>query len=267
MVRMPELFFGKRYLITGASSGFGEAYAHALHSRGAHVVLVARRTERLQAISKQLNAIRAGSAEVLPIDLSKELDSTSGMTALEKFLRRETIHGLINNAGFGSYGRFHDGVVDRDSAMVRVNLIAPLRLTNAVLPQMIGRAFGIIVHVASVAAFQPLPYMATYAATKSALLSLAMSQHYELRQHNIRVLAVCPGPVKTEFGEIAQFPGEFGGRLGDTVHDVVRATVRGIERHRCLVVPGISGKLLGFAARWCSPQISVPLIERCIRPQ
>jgi short-subunit dehydrogenase len=264
---MSELFFGKRYLITGASSGFGEAYAHALHSLGANVVLVARREDRLRVIAEELNAMRAHSAEVLPIDLSKESDSIFGMRAIEEFLRRETIHGLINNAGFGSYGRFHDSDVEREAAMVRVNVIAPLRLTNAVLPQMINRHFGIIAHVASIAAFQPLPYMATYAATKSALLSLAISQHYELKQHNIRVLAVCPGPVKTEFGEVAQFPGEFGGRLGDTVDDVVTATVRGIERHRCLVIPGISGKLLGFAARCFSPQISVPLIERYIRPQ
>lgn len=264
---MSELFYGKRYLITGASSGFGEAYAHALHSLGANVVLVARREERLHAISEQLNAVRPHSAEVLPIDLSKESDSMFGVRAVEDFLRQETIHGLINNAGFGSYGRFHDSDIEREAAMVRVNVIAPLRLTNAVLPQMIDRDFGIIVHVASIAAFQPLPYMATYAATKSALLSFAMSQHYELKRHNIRVLAVCPGPVKTEFGAVAQFPGEFGGRLGDTVDDIVQATVRGIERRRCLVVPGVSGKLLGFAARWFPPQISVPLIERCIRPQ
>lgn len=264
---MGEYFDGKRYVITGASSGFGEAYAHALHSLGADVVLVARREDRLHAISKQLNALRPHSAEVLSIDLSNDSDSKPGIAALEELLHRETIHGLINNAGFGSYGRFHDSDVEREAAMVRVNVVAPLRLTSAVLPQMVRRNAGVIVHIASVAAFQPLPYMATYAATKSALLSLAMSQHYELKQHNVRVLAVCPGPVKTEFGEVAQFPGEFGGRFGDKVSDVVKATIRGIERGRCLIIPGISGKLLGFAARWVSPRMSIPIIERAIRPR
>ena len=264
---MSDPFEGKRYVVTGASSGFGEAYAQALHARGASVILVARRKNRLHKLSQKLNAVRSHSAEMFPADLSDESSSSGGLRELEEFLCEERVDGLINNAGFGSYGRFSDAATEVASAMIRVNVIAPLRLTKAVLPQMKQRNFGIIVHVASVAAFQPLPYMATYAATKSAICSLALSQHHELKSENIHVLAVCPGPVKTEFGQVAQFPGEFGGTIGDSIQSVIRDTIRGIERKKVLIFPGFAGKILGLSSRLCPPQISIPLLERLIRPK
>lgn len=247
---MRELYRNKRYVITGASAGIGKGFAEELHKRGARVVLVARRRERLLELADSFNQKREDSAEILPIDLGDFDSSEEGCLALEGFLHHQEVFGLINNAGFGSFGCFEELDIERECEMFRVNVLAPLRLTHAVLPQMLARSSGVIVNLASIAAFQPIPYMATYAATKTANLSYSLAHYCEYKSRGVNVLGVCPGPIATEFAQVADIPGKFDGTPGDSVEAVVLGSLRALERGQPLCLPGLVGKIFGYASRF-----------------
>ncbi|MCI5065117.1 SDR family oxidoreductase [bacterium] len=261
---MDDRFQAKRYVVTGASSGIGEEISRALHRRGARVVLVARREERLRSLAEDLNARRASSAEVLSIDLSDRTREEGGLAQLERYLEGESVDGLVNNAGFGSFGKFEELPRECEEEMMQVNVVAPLRLSHAVLPQMLARGHGNIIHVASIAAFQPLPYMASYAATKAALLSLSLAQHAEYLDKGIRVVAVCPGPVATEFAEVARVPGGFEDLPGESVSSVAEAALSALHRKVPVVVPGLSGKLLAFGSHITPRWLQLRILRRML---
>ncbi len=256
-----DLFKDKHVLITGASSGIGEAFARALHKRNAHVLLVARREDRLVKLCEEFNEARHASARYLSVDLA----DANQVRELTERLNNEHIDLLINNAGFGSFGRYEKLDREREESMMQVNAIAPLLLTHAVLPQMKERGAGGIINVSSIAAFQPLPFMATYAATKSVNLSHSLALREELAGSEIRVLAVCPGPVQTEFGGVARVPGKVTAGPRTTVETVVGDALRAFERGKAVVIPGFRAKLLALPCRVLPAWLTVPIAGRALR--
>jgi uncharacterized protein len=183
-------------LVTGASSGIGEAMVRRLAVAGVPTVVVARRAARLQRLARELVGL-----EVLTADLS----ARRGRAAVESRLTDpdRPIDLLVNNAGFGSSGRFVDVDAARLADEIQVNALALTLLARAALPGMIERGRGWVLNVSSVAAFQPVPDLAVYAATKAYVLSLSEALHEELRGTEVKVTALCPGLTRTEFAEVS----------------------------------------------------------------
>ena len=190
-------------LVTGASSGIGEQFAHQLAARGHALVLVARRAERLERLAAELPT----DAHVIPCDLAADAASLPERVA-ELGVEVEL---LVNNAGFGTAGPFVEQDPGRDAEQVRLNCEAIVTLTHAFLPSMVERGRGGIINVASTAGMQPIPYESVYAATKAFAISFTDALHTELRGSGVRVLAVNPGPVPTEWQQVAGYePGRVG---------------------------------------------------------
>lgn len=190
-------FKGKTALITGASSGIGAAIARRLAGEGVHLVLVARSIDRLQALADQLSRQQGVRATVLCADLA-----LPGCGArLQEQVRAQGlgIDILVNNAGFGTYGAFDTIAAELEQAEIAVNVAALVDLTHAFLPDMLQRGQGVILNVASTAAFQPGPYLAVYGATKAFVLSFSEALWAEVRGRGVHVAALCPGPVDTAF--------------------------------------------------------------------
>lgn len=244
--------------MTGASAGLGAEFARQLSSRGYRLVLAARRKDRLDALAAEL-----GNARPASVDLSAP-GSVAELVA-DIAAAGERIDLLVNNAGFGLYGDFHQADAGRLAEMVEVNCSALTRLCRAVLPAMIERRSGAILNVASTAAFQPGPHMAVYFATKAYVLSLSEALHEEARPFGVRVSALCPGPTRTEFGEVAHFRGNGGfDRLAMTPERVVRAGLQGLERNRAVVIPGLVNTAGAIAAQ-LAPRALVRRIAGAIK--
>jgi hypothetical protein len=241
-----------RALVTGASSGIGVAYARALRARGERVVLVARRADRLEALSHELGG--EPSALAWPADLA----AAGAAEALRRGLegRGIVVDTLVNCAGLGHAASFEAQREETIRAMLDVNVRAVVELTRAFLPGMRARGRGRIVNVASNAAFQPVPYLTVYAATKAFVLSFTEGLADELRGTGIRVQALCPGLTATEFLDGA---GTRGGLLVTRTPmlspgDVVQASLRGLDRGEVRVVAGWSNRLLGFVVQRLAPR-------------
>lgn len=186
-------------LVTGASAGIGEAFARELARRGRRVVVVARRRDRLDALVGELGG--SDRALAIPADLTEP----SGPAALHQEVRSRGLEVdlLINNAGVGHTGPFHDEPVDRVLGMVDLNVRAVTILSRLFVADMVRRGSGTLVNVVSTSAFQPVPFLAVYAATKAYVLSLTEALEVELRGTGVRVQALCPGLTQTEFQQVA----------------------------------------------------------------
>ena len=184
-------------LVTGASSGIGEALARRIARDGRRVALVARRRDRLDALAAELRERHRIDVDVLPADLT----APGAVQALVDELGRQelTVDWLVNNAGFGTYGKFQDLPVARELEEIRLNVDALVELTGRLLPGMVSRGRGFVMNVASVGAFVPSPMMATYTATKAFVLSFTETIDAELAGTGVRALCVCPGFTRTEF--------------------------------------------------------------------
>ncbi len=245
-------------LITGASAGLGAEFARQLAKRGQRLVLAARRSDRLEAIAGEL-----GNARAVTIDLSQRGAAAELLRDIEQ--AGERVDLLVNNAGFGLYGRVADLDAGRQREMIDLNCGALLELARAVLPPMIGRKSGAILNVASTAAFQPGPGMAVYFATKAFVLSLSEALHEEVRPHGVRVTALCPGPTKTEFGEVAGFAGNRTvDRWSMDSPTVVRAGLAGLDRGQAVVIPGALNKT-GAVSAQLAPRALVRKIAGAIK--
>jgi short-subunit dehydrogenase len=222
-------------LVTGATSGIGEAYARELASRGYRLMLTGRREAALRAVAGDLGEERA---EVHLLELSDE----AGIERLLDSCRLRRIEVLVNNAGFGIEGTFLSGSFSPQRAMARVHVEAPMRLIHALGPGMVAEGRGAIVNVASLACFMPLPGSASYSATKAFLRILSESLAMELRGTGVRVQALCPGFTRTHFHAALGIPET---KLRDRLflrwgspREVVRSSIRALEADRVLCVPG-----------------------------
>ncbi len=245
-------------LITGASAGLGVEFARQLSKRGHRLVLAARRKDRLETLAKEL-----GNARAVATDLSKANAEAKLMADLEA--AGEQVEILVNNAGFGLIGRFAELDAKRERQMIDLNVGALMDLCRTVAPGMIERKAGAILNVASTAAFQPGPKMAVYFATKAFVLSFTEALHEELKPHGIKVSCLCPGPTRTEFGEVAGFGGN---GAFDTVAmeagEVVEAGLKGMDRNRAVVVPGWVNKIGAVSTRF-APRSVVRKIAGAIK--
>ena len=245
-------------LVTGASAGLGVEFARQLSKRGHRLVLAARRKERLDELAREL-----GNARAVAVDLSKANAAAKLMADIGE--EGETVDLLVNNAGFGLIGRFAELDARRERQMIDLNVGALTDLCRAVAPAMIERKSGAILNVASTAAFQPGPKMAVYFATKSFVLSLSEALHEELKPHRVKVSCLCPGPTRTEFGEVAGFGGNgLFDRVAMTAEEVVEIGLKGLDANRAVVVAGWLNKL-GAASTRFAPRPVVRKIAGSIK--
>jgi short-subunit dehydrogenase len=239
-------------VVTGASSGIGAAYARALRSRGERVVVVARRADRLQALARELGG--EPHARAVALDLTE----TGAAESLRRRLEAQhvAVDLLVNSAGVGHTAPFAQQPPEAIRAMLDVNVRALVELVHAFLPGMRARRRGRIVNVASTAAFQPVPYLAVYAASKAFVLSFSEALAEELRGSGVRVQALCPGLTATEFLEVAgSHPGMLVTRMPAMTADaVVQASLAGLDRGRVRVVTGWSNRLLGVLSQRLAPR-------------
>ena len=216
-------------LITGASSGLGADMARILSSRGYDLILVARSKEKLEKLKKELTT----NIQIIPMDLS----STFNCMKLYNKVKKEDIDIVINNAGFGVFGKFDETSLDKELDMIDLNIKAVHVLTKVFLKDFKERNTGYILNVASAAAFLPGPLMATYYATKAYVLRLTEAIYEELKQNNINVYigALCPGPVNTNFNNVAGV--KFGVRPLES-YDVAAYAIKRMFEHQLIIIPG-----------------------------
>ena len=256
-------FTGQWALVTGASSGIGEVFARQLAERGANLVLAARSQDKLDALAQELQERFGTSVEVRACDLS---EPGAGAALAARLAERDVrIDVLINAAGFGLFGQLHEADPARTSQQVRLNVDALTELTCALLPQMRARNRGAIVNVASTAAFQPVPYMAVYGATKAYVLSFTEALWAETRGTGVLVTALCPGATDTPFFDTASEHASIGHRMSP--EHVVAAALSALERRRCSVTPGLRNRLLAGAPRLTPRQTVVRISARTMRPK
>ena len=231
---------GKRCLVTGASAGIGLAIAEELAAAGAHLVLTARRKDRLESLAARLSSAHGVTVDVLPADLAEP----SAPDRIRSFTQAHSleIELLVNNAGFGSYGRFAEADLPRQLQMVQVNCVAVVHLTYLYLGEMVARRHGDILIVASVAGFQAVPYVSTYAATKAFDLRFAQGLAEEVRGSGVHVCALCPGSTATEFREVAGQP-ERTFRGAETAQKVARTGLRALAAGKSSVISGFKNTL------------------------
>src|SRR5881409_2530966 len=251
-------------LITGASSGIGGEFARQLANRARSIVLVARRSERLADLRDELlNRNPNLDAHVRIVDLADkaQVDLLIDSLARDKI----DVDLLINNAGLGDSGPFATSDPMRNEQMTLVNVVALASLTRHVLPQMIAKRRGGILNVSSSAGFLPMPGSAVYAATKAYVTSFSEALRAELHGTGVSVCALCPGPVRTEFQQVAKRPDgrpEIGPEfLVVPVERVVRDAIRRLEADKPIVIPGFAMKLVVLLAR-LMPMPIVRLIFR-----
>jgi len=258
-----ERWRGKWALITGASAGIGLALAAQLAAGGTNLILTARRRERLETLAGMLSGHHGVRTEVFPADLTLP-DAPEHLFAFTE-KQRIVVDLLVNNAGFGTYGRFSTSDRTRQLAMVQVNVAAVVALTHLYLPRMTERRRGDILIVASTAGFQGVPHLATYAATKAFDLLFAEALAEEVRGYGIRVCALCPGPTTTEFQEVAGEPRRFS-RHDETAEKVARVGLEALARGRSYAISGVVNYLQAHTQRLVPRQFVTRMAARMLRP-
>ncbi|HEY7700035.1 MAG TPA: SDR family oxidoreductase [Vicinamibacteria bacterium] len=240
-------------LVTGASTGIGRELALIAAERGSDLVLVARSEDKLSELARSLREAHHVRVEVAALDLS---DPEAPAALVREMKRREVeVEALVNNAGFGSLGRFHETSIDRQLEMLRLNVLALTDLTHRFLPAMLAKRRGRILNVASTAGLQPGPFMAVYYASKAYVLSFTEAIAEELRGTGVTATALLPGPTRTEFQSRADMAGSRLVRLGMAdARPVAEAGYRGMESGTVVVIPGIANQALSvvvrFSPRW-----------------
>lgn len=241
-------FRGSWALITGASSGLGAQFARQLAHRGANLVLTARSRERLESFAADLSNVNGIQARVVPADLGT-VEGIRGLLDGVDALNVPIEH-VINNAGFGAVGNLVKTSAETHTNMVRLNVEAVTAITRHFLPHQLAIGRGGVIHVASTAAYQPTPFMATYGATKAFVLSFSLALSEETRGTGVRVLALCPGPVPTGFQRAAGIREVGLMRLvGMDAARVVDCALRAYDAGRPLAIPGALNSLQTAASK------------------
>jgi len=251
-------------LITGASSGIGEVFARKLAARGRNVLLVARSEEKLITLCNELGRSNSIRAQYVALDLSKP-ESAAQLFA-EATKRGLSVDMLINNAGFGSMGEYSKLDLARELNMIDLNIKSLVELTHRFLQPMIERKQGAIINVASTAAFQPVPFMATYAATKAFVLSFSEALWEENREYGISVIALCPGVTDTNFFEAARGH-KPPARASQTPEEVVDTALRGLAQRKSHIISGWSNFLMTQSERLVPRSLITRVAGRMMRSQ
>ena len=237
----------QRALVTGASRGIGEAIARRLAADGVDLVLVARTSADLSRLADELERTHHVTVELLAADL---LDADDLERVAARIGGSPSIDLVVNNAGFGTAGWFHELDADREQAQVDLNVSALLRLSRAAAEVFRDRGGGGICNVSSLSAFAPAPQAATYAATKAFVTSFTEALHEELRPHGVHVTALCPGFTRTAFHEAASMDATgIPDVAWSTADEVARAAIEGVRANRAVVVPGAANRAVAGATR------------------
>ncbi|WP_188680711.1 SDR family NAD(P)-dependent oxidoreductase [Subtercola lobariae] len=256
-------FTGQTALITGASSGLGVEFARVLAARGANLVLVARRSDRLEALAAELRTEFGRAVTPYSLDLTRSGVGAELHQALAE--RNITIQTLINNAGFGTHGSF----VDEDSARIaneiQLDVAAVVDLARTFLPDLLAAGTGALVNVASTAGFQPLPGMAVYGASKAFVLSFTEAIAHETRASGLKVIALCPGATETEFFDVVGTKDAAVGAL-QTPEQVIATAMRALDARRtpAVVISGRVNMISSTLVRLVPRRVAVALAARAV---
>lgn len=251
-------------IVTGASSGIGAEIARELAARGHGVTLVARRADRLEELAKELRG-RGVRAEVLAADLN-DREVRAALPRRVEELGLEP-HILVNNAGLSTLGAIAKSDPEAEMRMIEVDVVAVADLCSRFLPGMVERGAGAVLNVASTAAFQPLPGQAGYAACKAFVLSYTRSLHGELAGTGVTATALCPGPVKTGFGEAAGITEEDAEKalpkfMWEDADSVARCGLDGLAKGHPVAIPGLANRLGANLAHLVPKRLLVPILSR-----
>ncbi len=231
-----------RALVTGASAGIGEAFARALAAGGYDLLLAARRRDRLEALAKELGERHRVAASALAADLA----DASDLARLAAEVAAEPPDLLVNNAGFGTVGRFAELELERELEEIRLNVLALVTLSRAALPGMLARERGAIVNVSSLAGESSGPFSATYSASKAFVTRFSEALHEEVRSSGVTVQALLPGFTRTEFQDVAGVDsGVVPPFAWMSAAQVVRASLAALERGDAICIPGAGNRVLG----------------------
>ena len=249
-------------VITGASEGLGRDLAECYAKAGFQLVLVARREALLHALSAELAAAHGTSCTVFAADLSRPAECDRLLAALQP--RRTELFALVNNAGLGTHGWFHELPIERQRALIDLNVTALTHLSRGVLPWLRDNGTGHIMNLASVASFQPGPLMATYYASKAYVLSLSEALHNECRGTGVTVSAVCPGPTRTGFARAAGLSprAPAGGAPAMSSPEVARLAFGQTMAGRPVIVTGLRNKVAVFIGRYFPRSFTAQLVRR-----
>lgn len=252
-------------LVTGASSGIGASLARRIAREGRNLALVARRTDRLEALARELEQAHKIRAHVIAGDLVQPYAARELVREVEG--RGLTVDWLVNNAGFGTVGRFAGLPVDREIDEIRLNVEVLVELTGRCLPAMVARKRGTVMNIASLGAFGPGPYMATYVATKAFVLSFSESIAVELRGTGVDVLCVCPGFTRTEFQDKAEVDvSPVPAMAWMSADDVADQAVRAVG-HRTVLVNGALNSATATMTRFLPRGIVARMVAGMLKPK
>ena len=260
---LPPPTIDSTVLVTGGSAGIGAALARELADRSYNLVLVARRADPMRELGEELAHTHGVHVDAEAADLA-DADARTALLARLQGGEREIV-GVCNSAGFGSFGRFADLPLEREQAVVRLNAEALHHVCGAFLPRMVEHGVGAVLNIASTAAFQPVPGLATYAATKAFVQSFSEAVHAELEGTGVSVTCLSPGPTRTRFGRVAglEASGHVApGFLFSEPADVAREAVDGMVAGRRTVVPGVQNKLSAAGGRLVPRTLLLPLARR-----
>ena len=236
-------------LITGASAGLGEGFARAFAAQGEDLILTARRAERLEALAAELREKHGVAVHLFPADLAQP--DAPGQLLAAIAAAGLTIDQLVNNAGYGAQGAFAEGDAADQLGMIDLNCRALVALTRGVLPDMVARRAGGVLNIASTAAFQPGPWMAVYYATKAFVLSFSEAVHEEVKGHNVRVAALCPGPTRTEFADRAGLgDSPLFRRFARSSDTVVRDGLKALAGNQAMRISGAANAFMAESIRF-----------------
>lgn len=254
---------GRWAVVTGASAGIGWEIAKLLATDGAHLVLVARRRQRLEELAASLQQQHGTQTEIFAADLAE----SAAREMLLQFTREKgiAVDLLVSNAGFGAYGEFWRIPLGRQLEMIQVNVAATVHLAHLFLPQMIERQRGDILIVASTAAFQAVPYITTYAATKAFDLLFAEGLAEEVRRYGVRVCALCPGSTHTEFRQVSGQP-ERTFRIAERADKVARVGLQALAAGQTCAISGLHNRLTAFAERFVPRRLVTRMAARLFAP-
>jgi short-subunit dehydrogenase len=251
-------------LVTGASRGIGNHFARALAARSRDLIIVARSKDRLGQLAGELTSAFGVHVETVALDLT----AAGAAAELQRVVseRGLDVDLLVNNAGFGDKGEFLKAPLNNQSNMIRLNMLALVEITHHFLPPMIARRRGAIINVSSTAGFQPMPYVAVYAATKAFVTSFSMALAEEVRSHGVVVMTLCPGPTRTEPGTAADSQSGFPGGP-QPAEELVAEALNQIERNGGLVVPRLINKAMAFSNRLMPLHLCAKVVARMTRPK
>jgi len=249
----------KTALITGASSGIGASIAKQLAAKKYDCILTARRTDRMESLAKELDGVKV---RVIASDLGTR-DGADKLIAEAG----DDIDVLVNNAGFGVYGKFAEQSLDRVMQMVALNLVSLTTLTHHYVKCMVAKKSGRVLQVSSIGAYQPSPLYAVYSATKSYVLSFSEAINFELKGTGVSVTTICPGVTATEFHEVADHPKpKWMEMFTMTADDVAAIGIRAMENGRAVVTPGFSNKMTAFFVKLVPRSWATAMASRTMQP-